>query len=78
MELTANVLVRILNANRAMLRNYYKVVYTQHRRNNSKILHLHMIPDIPVEAEVYDMSDMTDISDNCEHTELIVQNKESS
>ena len=77
MELTANVLVRILNANRAMLRNYYKVVYTQHRRNNSKILHLHTIPDIPGDAEVYDMSDMIDISDNCEHTALIVREENS-
>ena len=78
MELTANVLVRILNANRAMLRNYYKVVYTQHRRNNSKILHLYTIPDIPGDADVYDMSDMIDISGNCEHTALIVQNEENS
>ena len=61
-----------------MLRNYYKVVYTQHRRNNSKILHLYTIPDIPGDADVYDMSDMIDISGNCEQTALIVQNEENS
>ncbi|MBR5391178.1 MAG: hypothetical protein IK141_07795, partial [Clostridia bacterium] len=73
LDLTANVLIRIMNANSMMLRNFYKVSYhSLPKRNNMKRFSLRYLFDIIVEtaAEV-DPSDSSDMSDHIGHIALI-------
>ena len=68
LDLTANVLVRIMNAHTVMLRNFYKVDYRRgqdNRKNNVKIISLHLRKEIIVEPS--DSTDKTDMSDICGH-----------
>jgi len=68
LDLTANVLVRILNAHIPFLRNFYKVNYKGGlRKNNTKFISLQLLK----EEDVYAMSDTSDMSDNCGHIEHI-------
>ena len=71
LDLTANVLVRILNAHTPVLRNLYKVNYKGGlRKNNVKYISLHLLKNV----DVCDTSDQSDMSDNCAH---IVQTEQS-
>ena len=73
LDLTANVLIRIMNANSVMLRNFYKVSYhSLPKRNNMKRFSLRYLFDIVVENAVNaDPSDSSDMSDNIGHIVLI-------
>jgi hypothetical protein len=73
LDLTANVLIRIMNANSVMLRNFYKVSYhSLPKRNNMKRFSLRYLFDIVVENAVNaDPSDSSDMSDNIGHIALI-------
>ena len=73
LDLTANVLIRIMNANSVMLRNFYKVSYhSLPKRNNMKRFSLRYLLDIVVENAVNaDPSDTSDMSDNIGHFALI-------
>lgn len=71
LDLTANVLVRILNAHTPVLRNLYKVNYKGGlRKNNVKYISLHLLKKV----DMCDTSDQSDMSDNCAH---IVQTEQS-
>lgn len=70
LELSPNVLVRIINANMPMLRNFYKVAYsTLPRRDNTKRFSLRILRDVVLEdcpaSDVYANDDLPDI---CGHT----------
>ena len=68
LDLTPNVLVRIMNAHTVVLRNFYKVAYRRgqdNRKNNVKIISLHLLKEIIVEPS--DSTDKTDMSDICGH-----------
>ena len=73
LDLTANVLIRIMNANSVMLRNYYKVSYhSLPKRNNMKRFSLRYLIDIIVDDSVVDdSSGSPDMSDNIGHIALI-------
>lgn len=73
LDLTANVLIRIMNANSVMLRNFYKVSYhSLPKRNNMKRFSLRYLFDVAVENAVNaDPSDSSDMSDNIGHIALI-------
>ena len=73
LDLTANVLIRIMNANSVMLRNFYKVSYhSLPKRNNMKRFSLRFLFDIIVEdASEPRPSDSSDMSDNTGHIALI-------
>ena len=73
LDLTANVLIRIMNANSTMLRNFYKVAYQiLPKRNNMKRISLRFLFEVVVEnIVVTDPSDTSDISDNTGHIALI-------
>ena len=65
LDLTANVLIRIMNANSVMLRNFYKVSYhSLPKRNNMKRFSLRYLFDIVVENAEVDPSDSSDMPDN--------------
>ena len=70
LNLTANVLIRIMNANSVMLRNFYKVSYhSLPKRNNMKRFSLRYLFDIVVENTVE--NDLSDMPDNTGHIALI-------
>ena len=73
LDLTANVLIRIMNANRTMLKNYYKVAYQiLPKRNNVKRISLQFLVDVIVsDPGETDRSDTSDMSDNIGHIALI-------
>ena len=65
LDLTANVLIRIMNANSVMLRNFYKVSYhSLPKRKNMKRFSLRYLFDIVVENAEVDPSDSSDMPDN--------------
>ena len=73
LDLTANVLIRIMNANSTMLKNYYKVAYQiLPKRNNVKRISLRFLVDVIVsDPGETDRSDTSDMSDNIGHIALI-------
>ena len=73
LDLTANVLIRIMNANSTMLKNYYKVAYQiLPKRNNVKRISLRFLVDVIVsDPGETDRSDTSDMSYHIGHIALI-------